>query len=59
MYDTLAHWMWASWLEKVEGGCVIRNGWLKEMGALDFAGMYSVSPSFQSHTSHNKDEINI
>lgn len=43
VYDLVAHWLWASWVSGYtmqDGVCtaVIENGWLKEMGALDFAG---------------------
>jgi len=42
-YNLLAHWLWASWVTGFtiqNGVCspVIESGWLKAMGALDFAG---------------------
>lgn len=42
VYDTLAHWMWSSWVvHNSDDTCSLKSGWLKELGALDFAGTCS------------------
>eukprot|EP01114_Cavostelium_apophysatum_P019129 TRINITY_DN6072_c0_g1_i1.p1 TRINITY_DN6072_c0_g1~~TRINITY_DN6072_c0_g1_i1.p1 ORF type:complete len:551 (+),score=120.57 TRINITY_DN6072_c0_g1_i1:106-1653(+) len=39
VYDPLAHWLWSSWSDrKDDGTCEFKMGWLKDMGAIDFAG---------------------
>eukprot|EP01112_Ceratiomyxa_fruticulosa_P010089 TRINITY_DN2658_c0_g1_i3.p1 TRINITY_DN2658_c0_g1~~TRINITY_DN2658_c0_g1_i3.p1 ORF type:complete len:498 (-),score=101.26 TRINITY_DN2658_c0_g1_i3:171-1664(-) len=38
-YDLLAHWMWSAWSQiNDDGSCTYRMGWLRAMGAIDFAG---------------------
>lgn len=39
VYDLIAHWVWGGWatIDK-DGNTVIKMGWLRAMGALDFAG---------------------
>jgi len=38
-YDMLAHWVWSGWTEiDAKGNPVARFGWLRGLGALDFAG---------------------
>lgn len=34
LYDSVAHWVWSAWEE--DG--VMKYGWLRERGVLDFAG---------------------
>src|SRR5690349_9399817 len=37
--DTLAHWMWSGWYSKnSDGTCDFNTGWLRDLGAIDFAG---------------------
>eukprot|EP01112_Ceratiomyxa_fruticulosa_P018015 TRINITY_DN5707_c0_g1_i1.p1 TRINITY_DN5707_c0_g1~~TRINITY_DN5707_c0_g1_i1.p1 ORF type:complete len:508 (-),score=85.81 TRINITY_DN5707_c0_g1_i1:85-1608(-) len=39
VYDVLAHWLWAAWTVKnSDGTCTQHLGWLRAMGAIDFAG---------------------
>jgi len=40
VYDLVAHWVWAAWVESYddEGNPVFGFGWLRAMGTLDFAG---------------------
>jgi len=39
VYDLVAHWVWSAWTEiQNDGTSVVRFGWLRELGALDFAG---------------------
>jgi len=39
VYDLVAHWVWAAWFVTDENGNqVLEFGWLRAMGALDFAG---------------------
>lgn len=39
VYDLIAHWVWAAWEETDENGNVeVKFGWLRALGALDFAG---------------------
>lgn len=39
VYDLIAHWVWAAWEEDDgQGGVIVVKGWLRNMGALDFAG---------------------
>jgi len=35
VYDIVAHWIWASWVDENDQR---KGGWLKELGAIDFAG---------------------
>lgn len=39
VYNSVAHWVWAAWIVNDDKGCpVTKFGWLRERGALDFAG---------------------
>eukprot|EP01112_Ceratiomyxa_fruticulosa_P021981 TRINITY_DN792_c0_g2_i3.p1 TRINITY_DN792_c0_g2~~TRINITY_DN792_c0_g2_i3.p1 ORF type:complete len:488 (-),score=83.64 TRINITY_DN792_c0_g2_i3:177-1640(-) len=39
VYDTMVHWMWSTWTEyRSDGTCYQHNGWLRDFGALDYAG---------------------
>jgi len=35
VYDVVAHWVWSGWLDS---NGVVHYGWLRQLGALDFAG---------------------
>jgi len=38
-YDPLAHWMWSAFeVINADGSCSARFGWLRQLGAIDFAG---------------------
>jgi Amt family ammonium transporter len=39
VYDVIAHWSWSAWTyTAADGSIVVKYGWLRELGALDFAG---------------------
>jgi len=40
VYDLVAHWVWSAWVESYDdlGNPILAFGWLRAMGALDFAG---------------------
>jgi Amt family ammonium transporter len=38
VYDMVAHWVWSAYEENVNGEVVVKFGWLRALGSLDFAG---------------------
>ena len=40
VYDPVAHWVWSAWKTGIDadGNAIYAYGWLRELGAIDFAG---------------------
>ncbi len=41
VYNSVAHWIWAAWIVNDSDGCPqTKLGWIRERGAIDFAGRH-------------------